>query len=136
MTATTNYTTDEVLAALAAREEIEDAGYGGERIDWFDLAHPPIACDAEGNVIRSESGSLVYEENTVSLRGEDVPLSVVHETGGEEQGSYASIVIALGSQFFRKEGYYASHYGADWDGSFHEVEPRQVVVTEYKRVRG
>lgn len=33
--------------------------------------------------------------------------------------------------FFKKEGYYSSYDGTDWDGSFYEVFPEQKYVTEY-----
>jgi len=42
------------------------------------------------------------------------------------------MVIRIGDQLFRKEGYYASHYGYDWDGTFEEVEAKPKTITVYE----
>jgi hypothetical protein len=42
------------------------------------------------------------------------------------------VVIRVGTQLFRKNGYYASHYGTDWDGSVDEVVSSEKVITVYK----
>lgn len=63
------------------------------------------------------------------------------ETGGE--GSQESIYIVLSvtahvvedgigaerKRYFRKQGYYASYDGSNWDGDFHEVWPKQKEIT-------
>jgi hypothetical protein len=62
------------------------------------------------------------------------------ETGGE--GSQESIYIVFsvesydnhpfnegGKRYFRKQGYYASYDGSNWDGDFHEVWPKQKEIT-------
>lgn len=59
-------------------------------------------------------------------------------TGGEGGGSDAYQIVLLRTdgepdRYFRKDGYYASHYGTDWDGGLYEVEPRPVTRTEYFR---
>lgn len=58
------------------------------------------------------------------------------EGGGEDAYQVVKLVAEDGSErFFRKEGYYASHYGCDWDGDLYEVVPYDKVVTFYdKRV--
>lgn len=53
-------------------------------------------------------------------------------TGGEGGGEDAYVVFKLGDRYFRKQGYYASHYGTDWDGELREVNPVQRVVTFYE----
>ena len=73
--------------------------------------------------------------NVLILRGEKVPFEVTEsDTGGEGHGEYVFIVIKVGDQLFRKEGYYASHYGTDWDGDFEEVETYEKTVTAYRAV--
>lgn len=75
-----------------------------------------------------------YTPLVIEIEGVQIEVKVVESTGGEDQGSYASTIIQVGSQFFKKEGYYASHYGYDWDGAFFEVAPKRVTVTRYERV--
>ena len=55
-------------------------------------------------------------------------------SGGEGGGSNVYAIFAIGNQFFKKTGYYASHYGTDWDGDIHEVVPQQKTVTVYSVV--
>lgn len=72
--------------------------------------------------------------DTLRLRGEEVPLKHVKQEGGEGEGDEIWCVIQVGTQLFRKEGYYASHYGSDWDGELYECEivERMVQFYEYK----
>lgn len=95
--------------------------------DWGELEHGkyvPATNDRNGH----------FEPYRIELGGETFELKVVDETGGMDEGSQASVTIQVGDQFFRKDGYYASHYGYDWDGAFFEVQPRQVTVTQYERI--
>lgn len=95
--------------------------------DWGDLEF--------GEYIPGPNGTYGHHEPfKVTLDGETFELKVVDETGGMDEGSHASVTIQIGDQFFRKDGYYASHYGYDWDGAFYEVAPRQVTVTRYERI--
>lgn len=56
------------------------------------------------------------------------------EGGGEAAYQVLSLTAEDGSKrFFRKEGYYASHYGTDWDGDLYEVEPVTKSVTFYEQ---
>lgn len=66
------------------------------------------------------------------FEGETVEVKLVHETGGMDVGSNASMTFKIGDQFFTKQGYYASHYGYDWDGDFFESKPVERVITEYE----
>lgn len=108
----------DVEAALDARfeGEIEDESC---LESWDELAW----------AVKDEKGE------TLTVNGEKYPLTVVEEdTGGEGHGEYVFVVIRVGDQLFRKEGYYASHYGTDWDGTFEEVEAFQKKVTDYRKV--
>lgn len=71
----------------------------------------------------------------ITLRGETVEVHPVASYGGEGMGNDIWFVVRIGDQLFEKDGYYASHYGTDWDGDFYEVKPAQKTVTIYKRVR-
>lgn len=69
----------------------------------------------------------------IEIDGVWVPVTVVEaDTGGEGHGEHVFVVIKVGNQYFKKDGYYASHYGTDWDGSFAEVEPYEKTVTDYR----
>jgi len=75
------------------------------------------------------------------INGEDFNVvidGVLHEainvgtTGGMDEGSNATSTWQIGMQYFRKSGYYASHYGYDWDGELEEVRPVKKVVTVFE----
>ena len=71
----------------------------------------------------------------VEVDGVTYDVEVVEsDTGGEGHGEYVYVVIKVGDELFRKEGYYASHYGTDWDGRFEKVEAYVEPVTKYRRV--
>lgn len=55
----------------------------------------------------------------------------VDSAGGMDEGSNIWTVFEVGGRLFRKSGYYASHYGTDWDGAFEEVFPEQKTITVY-----
>lgn len=99
------FTASEVESAL---EEAYD-----DYIEWDEFTETPEPLTVDGR------------ETTVSLVEEDL--------GGEGHGESVYVVLKVGDQLFRKSGYYASHYGTDWDGSFEEVEPQEKTITVYKR---
>lgn len=69
----------------------------------------------------------------IDVAGEThVPVTTIDSFGGEGQGDSMWVVVKVGSQFFRKNGYYASHYGTDWDGDFSEVTPQQKTITVWE----
>jgi hypothetical protein len=103
----TNYTAREVEQAI-------------EGHDYF---------DGWGEIKWSNEGDVALE---IPLNGETVPVTKVASFGGEGQGDEIWVVVQVGTQLFRKDGYYASHYGSDWDGDFEEVAAREKVVTVYE----
>lgn len=80
-------------------------------IDWYDLE---------------------YESVTLTLNGEEVETKAIKSFGGEGQGDDCWLVFQVGNQLFRKDGWYASHYGYEWDGSLYEVEAVERTVTVYE----
>jgi hypothetical protein len=98
------------------------------------------AADVEGHSLEEGWGDLAYQDDgytaTISLRGEDVQLEMIDSKPGREGGGEdLYIVVKVGDQFFEKTGYYASHYGSDWDGEVTEVNPAQKTITVYEPVR-
>lgn len=72
-----------------------------------------------------------YEPTDFRISG--FPLEIVEDVGGGEgDGDTRYLVFKLGSQFFRKDGYYASYDGSVWDGDFYEVFPREKTITVYE----
>lgn len=110
----TDYTRAEVLNAFEVL--LEDFGWGELKSDLCDYA----------------TGRYIY---SLILRGEEVEIKGEAAFGGRDQGSEAWVVFRVGDQLFRKQGYYASHYGFDWDGTFEEVvaTPKTITVYEPKR---
>jgi hypothetical protein len=69
----------------------------------------------------------------VTLRGEDVQVKfVAGETGGEGSAEDIWLVIKVGDQYFRKEGWYYSHDASHWDGDLREVHPEEKTITVYE----
>jgi hypothetical protein len=62
-------------------------------------------------------------------------IKCVEDFGGMDMGSTRYVVFSISdcnnTRFFRKDGFYASHYGTDWDGEFREVKPVQKTITVY-----
>lgn len=58
-----------------------------------------------------------------------------YEDAGEGDYSAAIVLIfEVNGQFFRVEGRYESWAGSEWEANdLHEVEPVQVMVTQYQR---
>lgn len=58
------------------------------------------------------------------------------ETGGEGSAEYIwqvwSVTDADGVQYFKKDGYYMSYDGSNWDGALYEVEPFEKTVTDWR----
>lgn len=73
-------------------------------------------------------------DGVVTLNGVEYEWTSVADIGGMDQGSYAAVIFKVGDRLFRKEGYYASHYGTDWDGNFEEVEVYEKTVKDYRAV--
>lgn len=110
-----DYTSKEVEAAVVALSEDESEGneWQDENV-WSEIAY------GDG-------------PDTLTLRGEEVPLVHVTQVGGSGEGENIWCVFQLGDQLFRKEGYYASHYGSDWDGDLYECEIAERMVKFYDR---
>ena len=53
------------------------------------------------------------------------------------EGDYSAdthLIFSVGSQIFRVDGHYESWAGGEWEAQdLHEVEPVQVLVTQYQR---
>lgn len=102
----------EVKVGTLTAKQVEDAINAQEEIEGWDWGY----------------------ENTLTTNGVVLDVEWVAETGGMDEGSYASHVFKINDQLFKKEGYYASHYGYDWDGDLFEVESFTKTVTDYRRV--
>jgi hypothetical protein len=79
---------------------------------------------------------LCGKHNRLSVDGFGELSQEFFDTGGEGHGENVYMVFRLvnaqGTHFFKKEGYYASHYGTDWDGPFSQVTPVERMVTFYE----
>jgi hypothetical protein len=74
--------------------------------------------------------------------GENVPgvgtVKVLEDFGGEGQGEIRYYIFEITDlegeiKLYKKDGYYASFHGTDWDGGFYEVVAREKVITVYER---
>lgn len=73
--------------------------------------------------------------DSIILDGETYPVKIVDTYGGGEgQGEVVFVVFTVGDRMFKKNGYYASHYGTDWDGDLVEVEAFEKTVTDYRAI--
>lgn len=72
----------------------------------------------------------------ILLRGVSVPVIYIDgEGGGEGSGESVWMVLKIGSQYFKKDGYYASYDGTHWDGDVTEVRRRQVTVNIWEKTK-
>lgn len=78
--------------------------------------------------------SFGYSNGKVTIDGDEYEWEYVENIGGEGEGEYRAVVFRVGDQLFRKEGYYQSHYGSDWDGNLEEVEAFEKTVTDYRPI--
>lgn len=101
----TDYTVDEVDAAL---DEADD-NYGDA---WYALVYDD------------------FDSDSLTLRGEEVPVTLVeYEDGGDREWEYEVFaVIMVGTQFFKRSGWYRSHEGVTFDGRTREVVQGTKVV--------
>jgi len=109
----TRYTVEQVHTAIgrALHEDFED---DPEYVDW----HEANEALGYGGTLGTPLGEFVG----------------VAEDGGEGQGDDIWFVFEVKDtgQLFKKSGYYASHYGTDWDGPLEEVRAVQRMVTFYE----
>lgn len=95
-----------------------------------------------------ESGWYFWKYEADQVVGHEVPgvgrVRVIEAVGGGEGSGEEMYLIfsvvpeggyAWKTRFFRKDGYYASFDGSNWDGAFYEVEPTKHTVTIYQEVR-
>lgn len=64
-------------------------------------------------------------------------VTLVNDHGGEGMGDLRFMVIRVqmcegSDRLFRKDGFYSSYCGTDWDGHFREVRAVEKTVTVYE----
>lgn len=75
------------------------------------------------------------QSGTMTINGETYHWTGVESIGGHEgAGEYAAVIFDVDGRTFRQEGFYASHYGCDYDGTFEEVEKFQKTVDDYRPI--
>jgi hypothetical protein len=76
-------------------------------------------------------------KSAIVLNGEAVLVTKV-QSSSDFSGSYnedeghLSVVIEVGSQFFKKGGWHSSHSGAEWNERLIEVRPAQKYITVFE----
>ena len=108
------------LYTMENPDDPEEEGYEGD--DIFDGAWDHFTELLEGY----DYGNTPLPEN----------IELVKQYGGEGMGEEYYYVFKVGDQFFRRDGFYTSYYGVNWDyAEIYEVTPTEVVVTEYPRTK-
>lgn len=119
-----NFDMVEVEVALAKAfyeilKEADRAEVDSENVDWFELEE-----------------YFYNKHRSIDAKPFGILSKEAFDTGGEGHGENVYMVFRLvnddGTFFFKKDGYYASHYGTDWDGPFSQVTPVQKMVTFYE----
>lgn len=104
-----NYTAQQIEQAIEWSDEFESWG----EADWWTGKHR-LVLDIDGQTEYAE-----YIDSKIPAEG-----------GGES----IFVIFKVGSQFYRKSGYYLSHDGSYWDGDLEEVTPTEKLVTVYDTV--
>jgi hypothetical protein len=81
----------------------------------------------------SWSGGKAEGEYALNIDGVSYTAEWVEDHGGMDKGSDRWVVFKVGDQLFKKSGFYASHYGTDWDGPLVEVKPVEKTVTVFEK---
>lgn len=117
-----------ILLGVTAKEGWDNGS--SDDVPWAELEYLLMEqkCDSDHHKWVKIRDSVQFDGHTVKWQD--------GYTGGEGGGESAYLVIGVtfpdgDSKFYMKTGYYASHYGTDWDGSFTEVTPKAVVKTEW-----
>ena len=72
-------------------------------------------------------------EGTIDVGGVNEPFKrVAEDLGGEGHGENIMFVIEVAGALYRKDGFYAGHDGAYWDGPFRVVKPVVRSVTFFE----
>lgn len=84
-----------------------------------------------------DSDDIGWDELGGTFNTHDVLFEHVETSGGEGQGDHQHIVFKTTDvlndvQYWKKEGYYNSYDGGEWDGDFGQVTPIERVVTFYE----
>lgn len=97
------------------------------------------ASDAYESPYTYSEGSIYEDLKNEEESSFDVPgigkIEFVDEYGGEGQGDDYWVVFKTTEtgQYWRVDGWYASHHGGELDGDAYEVFPEEVTVTQYNR---
>jgi hypothetical protein len=143
----TDFTPAQVEEAFAANFPSDDRLYDEigwdnyERKDVDHAAHVQEYLDQdEYNELADllDWSELAYELNnktvTIEIDGKQAAVTCVQQLGGMDEGTTADVTFNVGTQYFTKRGWYASHYGYEYDGAFEETIPKERPV-EYDYVR-
>lgn len=133
------YTPQHVEAAIAKWQASNDADSGyyfdDEQVEWHHFEE--ILTES----YRDEQGKYRSKFADHVIPGLGTLTGLVVDGGGEGSGEYCELVFQItapdgAEQIFRKEGYYASFHGTDWDGDLFEVLPVDRVVRFYEKKAG
>lgn len=122
----TNYTAHAIEAAIEIDPEFDGWSMAdewrpaGEYERW------------SGGVYNREDSRLKLDIDGITEYAEYVDGKMPEEGGGEQ----IYVVIKVGTQYFRKDGYYLSHDGSYWDGDVVEVRPIEKTITVYEPIGG
>lgn len=115
----------------------------------MNLSVKDIETAIESYEYKGESGWYFWKYESDEVAGHEVPgvgkVRLIDSVGGGEGSGEEMYLIfsvqpegtkyASAVRFFRKDGYYASFDGSNWDGGFFEVKPTKHTVTIYQEVR-
>lgn len=114
-------TSEEVIEALSTGKNIIGTGHDGDTFLVY----------AGEDVVDEYSHSF----GLLSLFGHSFKLVELY--GGEDQGSEYYVIVEYQGMFFKRDGWYDSWDGVEWNeygDSWFEVKPVIVPTTKYERV--
>ncbi len=102
---------DAIIAELSKEENIDRYGDPLNWRDWWSDPNTPIR-------IKLDDGS--YD------------VHIEDQYMGEGDGVLTFVIVKIGDQFFKQEGYYTSYDGNDWEGDFREVAAYEEIRRVWK----
>lgn len=110
---------------MATAKQIENEIKAFTEQEYFEDAWPDFLDELDG--WRNDPPELELPSGSAKF---------VKRYGGEGKGEKYWVIFSVGDELFKVDGYYSSWDGSSWDDAeMYKVEPVEVTVIEYRKVK-